>query len=157
TVNGIDDDDGCPDIGGKQVVKLDGDRLVIDQLPTADKKGLTKAGEVIAGEMALIMRGASVDLSVGKPAVTKWPLAISMKNVKDAQQLGEALKAYLAKRGLANVEVLAAAGPPKIGGVVQERSDDTVPFVCPAGMEVKPRPEASKPRGPTPANATPAP
>jgi hypothetical protein len=162
TVNGYKDDDGCPDTGGAQVVKLDGDRLIIDKLPTIDKKGLTKQGEIIAGEMALIMRGASVDVSFGKPAVTKWLIAISMKNAKDAQAVGDALKAYLQKRGLQNIDVLAAAGAPKIGGVVQERSDESVPFACPAGLEVKPRAEAMTPKGLMPgvtqpsAGATPA-
>ncbi|MGE5181823.1 MAG: thrombospondin type 3 repeat-containing protein [Acidobacteriota bacterium] len=160
TVNGIKDDDGCPD-AGPQIVKLDGDRLTIDKLPTIDRKGnLTRSGEAIAAQIALVMRGASVDVSFGHPTVTKWLLAISMRNAKDAQKLGDALKAYLDKKGIRGVEALGAAGPSKIGGVVQERVDvgsDAAPFTCPAGMEVKPRPEAATPKGLMPGAQPPAP
>ena len=150
TVNGYKDDDGCPDTGGAQIVKLDGDRLTIDKLPTVDRKGLTKQGEAIAAQIALVMRGASTNVSFGHPTVTKWLLAISMKNAKDAQAVGDALKAYLAKKGITGVEALGAAGPNKIAGVVQERLDvgsDGAPFTCPAGMEAKPRPDAVTPKG----------
>jgi hypothetical protein len=47
-----------------------------------------------------------------------------------------------------NAEVLGAAGPAKIGGVVQERADveNGGPPACPAGLEVKQRPDLVTPK-----------
>ncbi|HVK84952.1 MAG TPA: transporter [Kofleriaceae bacterium] len=142
TINGIKDDDGCPD-AGPQTVKVDGDRLAVDKVPTIDRKGaLTKAGALIVDQMALTM--------LQHPEVTKWLIAVSQPKQADAQKLADAIKARLTTKGVnaAILNVVGAQGPAKIAGVVQERGeggDDTAAPVCPAGMEVKQRPEASKP------------
>ncbi|HTR55348.1 MAG TPA: transporter [Kofleriaceae bacterium] len=152
TVNGYQDADGCPDTGGLNLVRLDGDRLVVDRVPSLTGASLNAAGQNVANQMALVMLGHS--------EVTKWLIAISQKDAKDAQRIGDAIKAYLAKKGLTNADVLAAAGPPKIGAIVQERLDPNAPPVCPADMVAKPQPheprEPATPATPAPANATPA-
>jgi hypothetical protein len=68
-----------------------------------------------------------------------------MPKQADAQKLGEAVKKRLVQKGVieASLNVLGAAGPQKIGGVVQERGGDAAPL-CPNGKEVKQRPEAAK-------------
>src|SRR5262249_45457179 len=78
TINGIKDDDGCPDQGA-EVVKLDGDRLTIAKVPTMDRKGLTKAGDAIVVQLALVVKV--------HPEVTKWLVALSQKKDADAKRL----------------------------------------------------------------------
>jgi hypothetical protein len=135
TVNGIADDDGCPDTGGFEAVKLDGDRLDVSRMPALDRGALSPAGTIIVGEMGLVM--------AAHPEVTKWLIALALPNQKDAQKLGDAIKARLAQRGITNADVLAASGAAKIGAIVQERAEaDAVP-ACPASLEAKPRPEKS--------------
>jgi hypothetical protein len=150
TLNGIKDDDGCPDAGAPTVT-VDGDRLLVTKVPTADRRGtLTKAGVLIVDQIALTMRQ--------HPDVTKWLVAVSQPKQADAAKLADAIKARLVAKGVseAGLQVVGAKGPAKIAGVVQERgeapADDAAP-VCPAGLEVKPRPDASPPA----ANSTPAP
>jgi len=119
-------------------VKLDGDRLVIAMVPSMDRKGLTRAGDIIVGQMAAIM--------LAHNEVTKWLIALAQPKQPDAQRLAQLIKERLAKAGVTNADVLGAAGPAKIGGVVQERAEDGVAPVCPAGKEVKPRPELVTPK-----------
>ncbi len=61
------------------------------------------------------------------------------------KRLADAIKARLSRRASPAdaIQVLGAAGPAKIGGVVQERADGDAAPVCPAGREVKQRPEAA--------------
>ncbi len=132
TVNGVKDDDGCPDTGGVEVVKLEGDRLELTKAPTLDGKQLSASGQIIVQELALVMLGHS--------EVTKWLIALSMPSQKDAQALGDAVKAKLLARGL-SVEVLAVAGPAKFGGVVQERADAEAVPVYPEALKAKERPD----------------
>jgi hypothetical protein len=138
TINGIKDDDGCPDTGGVELVKLDGDRLVIGQVPRMDRKGLKKDGDKIVDQIAAVM--------IAHNEVTKWLIALAQPKQPDAQRLAQLIKDRLAKAGVTNAEVLGAAGPAKIGGVVQERADETIAPVCPAGKEVKQRPELIEPK-----------
>jgi OOP family OmpA-OmpF porin len=138
TINGIKDDDGCPDTGGVTIVKLDGDRLTVDKVPTLDGRNLSRAGALIVDQMALVM--------IGHDEVTKWLVAVSQPSAADAKRLGDAVKAGLVARGVADarIQILGAGGGSKIGGIVQERGGaDAAGFVCPAGKEAKPRPEAS--------------
>jgi hypothetical protein len=138
TFNGVKDDDGCPDTGGIELVRLDGDRLVVDKVPTFDAKGLTMAGELIVAQMAGVMRAHD--------EVTKWLVALAQAKQADAQKLAALVKAQLAKAGLPDVQVLGAAGPPKIGAIVQERAEQGAAPVCPAGREAKQRPELVTPK-----------
>ena len=140
TINGVKDDDGCPDTGGLQVVTLDGDRMDVTKLPTLDHGGLSAAGQIIVQEMALTM--------ASHPEITKWLIAVALPNKADAQKLGDAIKARLAQRNVTGVDILVAAGPPKLGAVVQERADANAPMVCPANLVAKPRPAASLPAAP---------
>ncbi len=138
TFNGVKDDDGCPDTGGVELVKLEGDRLAIGKIPTMDKKGLTKAGDQIVGQVAAVM--------LAHNEVTKWLIALAQPKQPDAARLAQLIKERLAKAGVTNAEVLGAAGPAKIGGVVQERAEVEALPVCPAGSEVKQRPELITPK-----------
>jgi hypothetical protein len=139
TFNGVKDDDGCPDTGGIELVKLDGDRLVIGKIPTMDKKGLTKAGDLIVAQVAGVMTAHN--------EVTKWLIALAQPKAADAQRLAQLVKERLAKAGVANAQVLGAAGASKIGGVVQERAEaEGAAPVCPAGLEVQQRPELITPK-----------
>ncbi|MEO8702312.1 MAG: thrombospondin type 3 repeat-containing protein [Kofleriaceae bacterium] len=143
TINGVKDDDGCPDTGGVTVVKLDGDRLVMDRVPTLASGKLSPAGAIIVDQMALVM--------VAHDEVTKWLVALAQPKAGDATTLAAAIKARLVAKGVSadRIEVIGAAGAAQIGGVVQERSAETAAPVCPAGKAVVPRPEASKPAKPT--------
>ncbi|MBA3396598.1 MAG: thrombospondin type 3 repeat-containing protein [Deltaproteobacteria bacterium] len=134
SINGIKDDDGCPDTGGQQVVALDGDRLLIGKIPTLAGASLTPAGTQIVDQVALLMNR--------HPEVTKWLIALAQPKADAAKKLADAIKARLVAKGVpaAHLEVLGAAGPAKIGGVVQERGEEGA-FVCPAGKEVQQRPE----------------
>jgi OmpA-OmpF porin, OOP family len=148
TVNGVADHDGCPDTGGVNVVRLDGDRLVIERVPALDRRGaLTPAGVLIVDQIALVM--------LANPDVTQWLVALAQPKAADATRLAGAIAARLAAKGIPadRLSVLGAAGTPKIGGVVQDRGE--VGFVCPADREARPRPEASRPT-PADAPATPA-
>jgi OmpA-OmpF porin, OOP family len=142
TVNGVADDDGCPDTGGVNVVRLDGDRLVIDRVPTLARGKLTPAGTIVVDQIALVMRGHA--------DVTAWLIALAQPRAADATALAAAIKARLIVRGVPEdrFDVLGAAGAAKIGGVVQERADPQAPPACPAGAQVTPRPEASLPARP---------
>ena len=145
TINGVKDDDGCPDTGGVTLVHLDGDRLTIDRVPSLDGRNLSASGRAVADQLALVL--------LGHREVSRWLIAVSQKDANDAKRTGDALKAYLEKKGVHDVDVLGAAGPAKIGAVVQERGDAAA-AACPLEMQVKPRPEASVPAKPA---ATPAP
>jgi hypothetical protein len=138
TINGIRDDDGCPDSGAVEIVKLDGDRLVIGQIPKMDRKGLTKDGDKIVAQIAAVM--------IAHTEVTKWLIALAQPKLPDAQRLAELIKARLAQAGVTNADVLGAAGPAKIGGVVQERAEEGQAPVCPASLEVKQRPDLVTPK-----------
>ncbi len=151
TVNGIKDTDGCPDAGGASVVRLDGDRLMIDRVPGLARGALSPAGAIIVDQVATVI--------LANPEATKWLIALAQPKAADATRLAEAIAARLAAKGVPadRVTVLGAAGDPKIGGVVQERAEATTTFTCPAGREAKPRSGASKPGDATPATpATPA-
>jgi OmpA-OmpF porin, OOP family len=142
TFNGIKDEDGCPDTGGlAMAVKLDGDRLEVTQVPTLDGRNLSKTGEVIVSQMAFVMNST--------PDVTKWLVALAQKTAPDAKRLADAVQARLIAKGVQNVQVIGAAGAPKIGGLVQERGDANaamVGAVCPASAQVKPRPDTITPK-----------
>jgi hypothetical protein len=139
TINGITDGDGCPDAGGTAVARIDGDRLVIDRIPTLAGGKLSPAGVAIVDQMALVM--------LAQPDVTKWLVALAQPNPTDAAALAAAVKARLIQQGLveARFDIIGAAGVAKIGGVVQERSEAGARPACPAGRAIQPRPEASKP------------
>ncbi len=131
TINGVKDEDGCPDTGGAGV-RLEGDRLIVDRVPTLAGSALSPTGRQIADQIALVM--------LAHPEVTQWLLALSQP--KDAQKLADAVRDRLVSKGLAadRLKVHGATGPAKIGGVVQERgAADAVP-ACPAGREIKQRP-----------------
>jgi OOP family OmpA-OmpF porin len=115
TINGVDDDDGCPDTGGLQVARLDGDRLAVDRVPALDGEALSRGGEIIVDQMALIMRGHG--------EVTKWLIAVGQASPSEAQRLAGAVRDRLVARGVAGerIELLAAAGAARIGAVVKQR------------------------------------
>src|SRR5262249_17322817 len=100
TINGVKDDDGCPDTGGAQPATFEGDRLTVAKLPGS-------ASDQVVQQMALVMAGHS--------EVSKWLLAVAMPNRGDAQRLGDAIKNRLLALGVVGVDVLAAAGPARIG------------------------------------------
>ncbi|MDB4961655.1 MAG: Thrombospondin type 3 repeat protein [Myxococcales bacterium] len=130
---------GCPAIVAIQGagVKVDGDRLIVDKMPTLEKNALSKSGQQIVDQMALVM--------VSNYNVTKWLIALALPKAPDAAKLAGAVKARLIAKGVpaAYLQVLGAAGPAKIGGIVQERGDDAVP-ICPAGQEIQQRPDTIK-------------
>jgi hypothetical protein len=118
TINGVADGDGCPDTGGMTVARLDGDRLVIARVPgIKGVAALTPAGAIIVDQVALVIRS--------HPEATKWLLAVAQPKAAVATRLAELIAARLAEKGVPaeRVQVLGAAGPAKIGGVVQERAD----------------------------------
>jgi hypothetical protein len=151
TVNGVDDWDGCPDTGGVQIANLEGDRLTLLRQPSFKGGALDHGGQIIIDQVALVM--------LQHPEVLHWTIAVGAKSERDAQQEGAAVKARLVMRGVPadSFDVLSAAGSNEIGFVVRERVDpnNPPPFACPAGMEVKPRPQPATP-APAPTTITPA-
>jgi hypothetical protein len=105
-------------------VKLSGDRLSIDRLPTLDQGRLSRGGEIIVDQMALVMRGHA--------EVTKWLIAIATPSAKIATQIAGAVAARLVAKGLPadRVEILTASGAGKIGGVVKQRATGDAPPAC---------------------------
>jgi hypothetical protein len=148
TVNGVKDGDGCPDTGGANVVRLDGDRLVIDRVPGLARNGLSPAGAAIVDQVALVL--------LAHPEVTKWLIALAQPKAADAKRLADAIAARLAAKGVPadRVGVLGAAGAARIGGVAQERTEAAP--TCPAARQAKQRPEAAKPEAAPAAPAEPA-
>jgi OmpA-OmpF porin, OOP family len=131
TINGVEDDDGCPDTGGLQVARLDGDRLAVDRAPGLDGEALSRGGEIIVDQMALIMRGHG--------EVTRWLIAVAQTSPSEAQRLAGAVRDRLVARGVPGerIELLAAAGATRIGAVVKARGP-ALP-VCKAPAAAPPR------------------
>jgi hypothetical protein len=96
---------------------------------------LSSAGNLTADQIARVM--------LAHPEVTKWLLALAQPKADAAQKLADALKARLVAKGIPaeRLDVRAATGAAKIGGVVQERGE--APSTCPA--PTRPRLELSKP------------
>src|SRR5690606_36274044 len=88
TINGIKDTDGCPDTGGLEVAKLDGDRLVIAAVPKMNRRGLTRDGVKTVEQIALVMKAHT--------EVTKWLIALAQPKQADAQRLAGYIKDELA-------------------------------------------------------------
>ncbi len=132
TINGFKDDDGCPDSGGVVIVHIDGDRMTVDRAPTMQGNDLSGAGIVVVNQMALTM--------LAHHEVTKWLVAVSQPIPEAATKLGDAVKARLIGKGVdeRRLNILAAAGPAKIGALVQERGDELAIFVCPAQYQAHP-------------------
>ena len=149
TVNGVADDDGCPDSGGVELIRLDGDRLAIDRVPTLAGRKLSRGGEIIVDELALVMRG--------HVEVTRWLVAVGLPSASEARRVADAVAARLVTRGIPadRVEIISAAGAPKIGGLVRERAPIQLIPACPAGMAAVPRPEATRSRLPAAPAAAP--
>ncbi len=149
TVNGVADGDGCPDTGGAELIRLDGDRLTIDRMPTLDGRNLSRGGEIIVDELALVMRGHA--------EVTRWLIAIGLPSATDARRVADAVRARLAAKGIAHdqLEIIAAAGAPKIGGLIRERVAEDAAPTCPTGRAAVPRPAMSKPAAPAAPDAKP--
>ncbi|MGN6104922.1 MAG: thrombospondin type 3 repeat-containing protein, partial [Kofleriaceae bacterium] len=144
TVNGVADDDGCPDTGGINVVRLDGERLVIDRVPTlTGGKALSAGGQIIVDQIALVTSAHA--------EATQWLIGVSQPNATDAQRLADLIRARLLARGVPaeRIQVIGAAGPSKIGGVIQERADPAAP-VCPADRRATERPGTSAPKAAAP-------
>ncbi|HMG54241.1 MAG TPA: hypothetical protein VK601_12180, partial [Kofleriaceae bacterium] len=157
TVNGVDDDDGCPDTGGLAVTRLAGDRLAVDRVPTLDGDELSRGGEIIVDQMALVMRGHA--------EVTRWLVAIAQPSASDAQRVAAAVVARLIARGVPadRIELLAGGGASRIGGVAKERGAAlptcgkpgaaAPPTEAPASPPAAARPAARKPAAPRSAPA----
>ena len=139
TVNGVEDEDGCPDTGGLEVVRLDGDTLVVDRAPTLEGAVLSRAGALIVQQMALVMGGHH--------EISKWLIAVAQPTAAGAKQLGAVLKAELVRRGVtAELTVLDKAGPSKVAGAVEERTDPRA-AACPTRA---PAPGAAPAESPSP-------
>jgi OmpA-OmpF porin, OOP family len=124
TVNGVQDGDGCPDTGGAAVVRFEDDRLVVEKVPKLAGKALSPAGAIIADQIALVI--------AAHPDVTKWLIVLAQPKAEAAARLADALRARLVAKGVPadRLQVIGAAGPPKINGVAQEHGEP--PPVCPA-------------------------
>jgi hypothetical protein len=125
----------------ESVVKLDGDRLEVTKVPTLDGRQLSRQGDIIVGQMAVVM--------LSTPEVTKWLVALGQPNAGDAKRLADAVKARLEQKGITSLQVIGATGSPKIGAVVQERGDAVAAMAansCPASAQVKQRPDRITPK-----------
>jgi len=138
-VNGIDDFDGCGDSGGAELVRLDGDRVILDRAPGFDGKGLNRAGQVILDQAALVL--------MQHPEVTKWTVAVAAPKKRDADKQAAWVRERLIQRGVpaGALQVLASAGDAQVGIVARERAEGDAAPACPAGTEVQPRPQPAAP------------
>jgi hypothetical protein len=141
TINGVGDDDGCPDAGGLAVAQLDGDRLTVDRVPTLDGDDLSRGGEIIVDQMALVMRGHA--------EVTRWLVAVALPAAGDARKVAEAIKTRLVIRGVPGdrIDVISAGGAARVGGVVKERAPAGAP-ACGKPAAPSPVPAAQTPAAP---------
>jgi hypothetical protein len=150
TINGIDDWDGCPDQGGVQIANLEGDRLTFLRQPSFKHAELDHGGQVIVDQAALVL--------LSHPEVTHWTLAVGAATQRDADREAASVQQRLTMRGVpaSLYDVVARPGAAEIGFVVRDRvdPDHPPPFVCPAGMEAKPRPHPATPP-PSPTTVTP--
>ena len=142
TINGVTDFDGCPDAGGLELARLDGDVLAVDRGVSLDRGGLSRAGELIVDQVALVM--------LQHPEVTSWLVAVAAPSKADADTLGGLIRTRLTTRGVsATLDVLAAAGAARLGARVQDRAEpDAAVGVCPTGAAVTPRPAPAAPPAP---------
>ena len=151
TINSVTDEDGCPDTGGASLATLDGDKLVVDRVPTFDRNGLTKGGQLIVDQMALVI--------LSNADVTKWLVAFANTG-KNVATEAEYVRARLIAKGVPadRLEILSAAGAPRLGVIVRERADADAPKACPVQLQVTPRPAKATVTAPTATPvATPAP
>jgi OOP family OmpA-OmpF porin len=135
TINGVTDFDGCPD-DGPELVRLDGDVLVVDRAPTFDKRGLTKSGASIIDQMALVMNRQA--------DVTSWLVAVRAPKERDAMIQAEWIRTQLLSRKVNEeaLQVQGAAGTAKVAAVVQARAEegaDLTTATCTPEFEVRPR------------------
>ncbi len=137
TINGVKDDDGCPDTGGTTVVKLDGDRLMMDKVPTMVGNVLSASGGAIVDQVARLM--------LAHDEVSKWLVALAQPKAENAAKLADLIKARLVAKGVPEdrLQVIGAAGAAKIGGLVQERVEVDVTKSCTAPTKPAPAPVAS--------------
>jgi hypothetical protein len=144
TYNGVKDDDGCPDTGGTVAVQIDGDRVIMDRVPALAGKTLTAPSATQVDQLAAVMRAHD--------EVTRWLIVIAQPTEPAANALAAEVKARLVAKGVGaeHFEVVARTGPAKAGGVIQARADTPPIPACPTGLEVVPRPEATKKPEPPP-------
>jgi OmpA-OmpF porin, OOP family len=133
TLNGIDDWDGCPDDGGAVVAEFEGDRITFKAPVAFDRKGLTRAGQVVLDQAALLM--------FQHPEITRWAIAVAAKKDADAKKRGAWVIKHLASRGIdpSRIDLLTSKGTPAVGIAVMERIERDEGGFCPAGSEVVPR------------------
>ncbi len=153
-LNAVDDFDGCPDEGGITIATYDGERILMERAPPFERKSLSKAGELIADQMAMLM--------LAHPEVTRWLVALAGPKERLLPRHADLLRAHLVRRGVEaeRLELLTAVGSEKLVAVAKERVEADAPKVCPS-PEAAQRPDRVTPRAlPAPASApavTPAP
>jgi len=127
TINGVKDDDGCPDTGGITVAKLDGDRLIMNRMPTMVGGALSASGGLIIDQVARVM--------LAHEEVTKWLVALAQPKQAAATKLADLVRSRLIAKGVPEdrIQVIGAVGKAKIGGVVQERGEVDVTKACTSG------------------------
>lgn len=146
-INAVDDLDGCPDEGGITIASYDGERILMERPPPFERKSLSKAGELIADQLALVM--------LAHPEVTRWLVALAAPKERLLARRADMLRAHLVRRGVAaeRLELLTAVGSEKLVAVAKERLEADAPKVCP-GPEVTPRADRVNPRAlPAPASS----
>jgi|GEM_PF-596148 len=153
-LNGVDDFDGCPDTGGVTLAELVGDKVEVRGTIDFSRRGLSRRGEVFVDQIALVM--------LQNPDVSRWRVAVVERDADTAQARADAIKARLVSRGVpaASIEARGAGASRAIQAfVVLERQappEEGEAPMCPAGLEIKPRPKPPTPVAPAPAAPAPA-
>jgi hypothetical protein len=137
TVNGVKDDDGCPDSGGKVLARLQGTDIELLKAIDFDGPRVRTASRPALEQAALLMRGQAY-------LVGKWRVTVtSDRKTKPeaASARAEAVKALLVERGVpaAAVETAVQAGPRagvKLQGVARA---DGSPITDEPQIEIVPR------------------
>jgi outer membrane protein OmpA-like peptidoglycan-associated protein len=146
-INGSNDDDGCPD-GGTAVAELDGARLLINQEIRFNNRSNAIRNTRVVQQISRVMRM--------QKNVARWRIVVAARNqgndektrAKSQIQADNLRAALVVDGGLADdsVEAIGAVSDkPIVAIAVLERRDPDEAFMCPASLQVQPRPEPQTP------------
>jgi hypothetical protein len=109
TINGVKDDDGCPDRGGKVLASLQGNRVVLAAAVAFDGTRVRSKSQDALDQAASHMKT--------RADVGKWKVAVVAPKADEAQGRADSIKAYLVKRGVPADAIEATGGTEGAAGV----------------------------------------
>ena len=101
TVNGVRDDDGCPDTGGRVLARVEGAEIVLTRSVEVEGTRVRTATRPVLDQAALLMRGQAY-------LVGKWRVDVVADKKQKGADVAEVVKAYLVSRGVAATAIETA-------------------------------------------------